>query len=94
MQYCLTDCHLSSVSFVLSVTSKPIILSFIMLNVIMRCVIMLNVVMLKVVMLNVLMLNVVIQCVIMLSVVAPIGTWYLAISLTPVMSLVLDFPTL
>jgi len=56
---------LSWLSFMLSVTYKPLMLSVFLLNVVMLSVIMLNVVMLSVIMLNVVMLSV-----IMLSVVA------------------------
>jgi hypothetical protein len=47
------DCHLCSLSLMLSVTCNPFILSVIMLNVVMLNVVMLGVVMLRVVMLSV-----------------------------------------
>jgi hypothetical protein len=43
-QYCYAECHLSCMSFMLSVTNKSLMLSVVMLNVIMLSVIMLNVV--------------------------------------------------
>ncbi len=61
------QCHLCSMSFMLSVVNKPSMVSVIMLNVVM-----LNVVMLSVIMLNAIMLCVVILSVVLLNVVAPI----------------------
>jgi hypothetical protein len=52
-EHCYAECHLWRLSLMLSVTNKPLMLSFIMLSVIMLSVIMLNVVALSVVMLNV-----------------------------------------
>ncbi len=46
-------CWLSSVSFILCVTYKPFMVSFIMMNVIMLSVIMLSVIMLSIIMLSV-----------------------------------------
>jgi hypothetical protein len=53
------ECHLCAMSFMLSITYKPFIMSVIMLSDIMLNVIMLNVIMLNVIMLNVNMLNVI-----------------------------------
>jgi hypothetical protein len=61
-KHCYAECHLCSVSFMLSVIYKPFAMSVIML-----CVVMLNVVMLTAVMLCVIMLNVVMLTVVMLS---------------------------
>ncbi len=47
------ECHLCCMSFMLSITNKPFVLSVVMLDVVMLNVVMLNVVMLNVVMLNV-----------------------------------------
>jgi hypothetical protein len=65
---CYAKCCLCWVSFILSVTNNPVMLSVIMLKVVM-----LSVIMLKVVMLRVIMLNVVKLSVIILSVVAPMA---------------------
>ncbi len=56
---CDAECHLCSVSIMLSVAYKPIMLSVIMLNVVMLSVVMLSVIMLGVVMLGVVMLSVI-----------------------------------
>ncbi len=72
MSILANECHLYSVSIMLSVANKPIMLSASMLNVILLNVTMLNVVMLIVIMLIVIMLNVIILNVLVLSVVAPL----------------------